>query len=209
MNEFYKNNKKVLQLIQIFTEDYLGARCCLLNGLLNPGYILAEQAIEKELKSLILILSPKESFKKNKLYPYHDCSALLKRLQNITKLNLVPYENLVFVLSNTYHSLRYPDNDHLTTSGIYSLSTKLIDDLDEMFIELFVQLPIPDDIKCLIGIQSILKIKKYETELELLIKANKAYSKRLDYFSRTIEWWEMSAEERNKIPQIAINYSIS
>lgn len=46
-------------------EDYAAARCCLLNGLF-PGFVMAEQAVEKLIKGFILFMDPGFKPKKGK-----------------------------------------------------------------------------------------------------------------------------------------------
>jgi len=199
-----ESERKALLLNHTATYDYLGARCCLLNGLIDPGYILSQQALEKMLKCYILVHNPGESFKKNSRYPLHDLNSLLQRLQDFSQLQFAKYDNLCFTLTKAYHSLRYPDNPHITTYGINTLSTKVIDEVDEMFIDLFVQLPVEDKTKCRIGLLGLILISNNARGIELFVKANKAYLSRINFFGKTLNWWEMSNAEREKHTNIEI-----
>lgn len=81
IEEYFKERKSALQFLYTATDDYIGARCSFLNGLITPGYVLSQQAIEKLLKSFIALLLPNERFPRNKKYPSHDLAPLVDTLQ--------------------------------------------------------------------------------------------------------------------------------
>lgn len=55
--QFSRTHKSAMLLMFRGTDDYVGARCCLLNGAL-AGLELAAQAVEKHLKAMLLFLQP-------------------------------------------------------------------------------------------------------------------------------------------------------
>jgi len=98
----------------IASNDYVASRCCLLNGLVAQGHVLAEQDIQGELKNIILFHSPAapaDDFRNRKLNGLHNISDLVKRLTNITNFELSRFENLVVILTKTYKIARYPDHN--------------------------------------------------------------------------------------------------
>src|SRR5688572_6077528 len=54
---FAGNNREAGELYSSATEDYVAARCCILNGLFS-GFPLGAQAVEKMLKAFILYKAP-------------------------------------------------------------------------------------------------------------------------------------------------------
>ena len=54
-NKFSSDNHDAMLLIHQATDEYISARCLLLNGLF-PGLILAAQSVEKYIKGFILLV---------------------------------------------------------------------------------------------------------------------------------------------------------
>ena len=200
MDDFIKNNKAAIKMQHISKEDYIGARCCLQGGIITCGYILSAQALEKMLKSHILFYLPDEKFKSKKYKPYHDLEILLSELKNISQFEVDQFQNLCFTLSKTYDGFRYPDNKHITEFGIRSTSTSIIDEVDEMYIYLFQHLPIPNPLKCRIGILGTLKCTNNTYYKHWITVNNKAYLSRVNYFSKPLSWWDMNEGERMRHP---------
>jgi hypothetical protein len=201
METYIKQHKKALQFLYTATDEYIGARCSLINGLITPGYVLSQQAIEKIIKSFILVLLPNEDFLKEKKYrPLHDLTPLLATLQATTPIDLSPFNNLCFQLSKAYPFLRYPENPHIVDSGIYSLSTAIIDQVDEMFLFIHEHMPIPGKVRSRIGPLSIMLSSTTSSAREWFIRSNQAYIKRMNYFNQPYTWWELDDEERKNHP---------
>jgi HEPN domain-containing protein len=139
-------------LNQIATDDYIASRCCLLNGLLSQGYILAEQAVEKELKSILLLLLPKENLRDRKKFRQHVINDLINRIHEISSLNLSSFKYLGEVLSDIYELTRYPDNRLRASKSSWSMTSAVVDDLDEMFFSLVEESPMPKEVKFRSGI---------------------------------------------------------
>ncbi|WP_074406652.1 HEPN domain-containing protein [Aquimarina megaterium] len=187
VNEFARNNITAMGMRHIASEDYLGCRCCFFNGLLSPGFVLAEQAIEKELKSILLLLNPSENVRK---LGNHKIVPLLQKIENIKKLGLTKFEPLGNRLSNIYELSRYPDNklnkeiNHWTISGIE------IVEIDEFFFFLNEVSPLPDELKIRSGIYAYLSPKKKHTLNDWATMENKAYMARKESFEKRYEEFE-------------------
>ncbi|NUY01560.1 HEPN domain-containing protein [Paraburkholderia youngii] len=124
-------------------EDYAAARCCLLNGLF-PGFVMAEQAVEKLIKAFILFMDPgfKPKGKKG-----HDLARLIEVLHShYGHISLAPYEKTIELLQSSYDG-RYPD------SGSDSLAhmTSQLHDVDELYVYLLDQSPITGELRYKIG----------------------------------------------------------
>ncbi|MEM5451526.1 HEPN domain-containing protein [Paraburkholderia guartelaensis] len=124
-------------------EDYAAARCCLLNGLF-PGFVMAEQAVEKLIKGFILFMDPSFKPKKSK---GHDLASLITVLCSYYEhITLAQYERTIELLQSSYDG-RYPD------SGSASLAhmTSQLHDVDDLYIYLLDQSPITGDLRYRIG----------------------------------------------------------
>jgi len=202
IEKYFKENKRSIQFLNTATDDYIGARCCLLNGLITSGYVLSQQAIEKLLRSFIFLISRHEKLRRD-----HDLLLLMDTLQRVSKIDLSRYANLFNVLTKAYPFLRYPENPknpHILKSGITSLSTAVIDEVDDLFIFLYMQIPLPDKVKCGVSLLSLLLLSKQSSSIEWFIRSNEAYKNNINYFSKTFEWWQLDEEERKRRPQITI-----
>ncbi|NUX55906.1 HEPN domain-containing protein [Paraburkholderia youngii] len=124
-------------------EDYAAARCCLLNGLF-PGFVMAEQAVEKLIKGFILFMDP--GFKpKNK--KGHDLASLITVLQShYGHVSLDPHKKTIALLQSSYDG-RYPDSG----SDRLAHMTSQLHDVDELYIYLLDQSPITGDLRFQIG----------------------------------------------------------
>lgn len=186
--EFARKNVRAIYFIQNATEDYLAARILFLNGLNQPGYISSEQAIEKLLKSYIALLSHDEDFR-GKKYRLHELEILLEKLASLGVDDLDSFKYYCFILSKVYTCMRYPKKKFIADYKISKLSTESIHELDEMFISLFIRLPIPDKNKCRLSILGDLLITKNQLRIKHFITANKAYFKNIHFFCHPLEWW--------------------
>lgn len=124
-------------------EDYAAARCCLLNGLF-PGFVMAEQAVEKLIKGFILFMNP--SFKP-KSKKGHDLASLITVLcSHYGHVSLAPYAKIIELLQSSYDG-RYPDSG----TDLLAHMTSQLRDVDELYIYLLDQSPITGDLRYQIG----------------------------------------------------------
>lgn len=124
-------------------EDYGAARCCLINGLF-PGFVMAEQAVEKLIKGILLTADP--SFKPKRGYG-HDLAFLCAKLQETYPgISLSVFEDTIKMLQSCYDG-RYPD------SGTNSLAhtTAQLRSIDELYMYLDEQVPITGEMRLQIG----------------------------------------------------------
>ena len=63
VNQFASENLKAMKFLNIATQDYIAARCCLINGLFS-GLVLSAQAVEKYSKAYNLFLTPSKNTRK-------------------------------------------------------------------------------------------------------------------------------------------------
>ncbi len=120
---------KITRTRFLAAQDYVAARCCLLNGIILPGYILAAQAVEKELKSIIMLVKPES----HQLKKYrHDLVRIIDDLNEIYNINLLIYKSFVETLSLVYKSRRYADDK--AENSVQYLSNDILADLDNMFL---------------------------------------------------------------------------
>lgn len=124
-------------------EDYAAARCCLLNGLF-PGFVMAEQAVEKLIKGFIFFMDPSFKPKKGKGHDLPSLAAVM--CSHYGHVSLAPYEKTIELLQSSYDG-RYPD------SGTYSQAhmTAQLRDVDELYIYLLDQSPITGDLRYQVG----------------------------------------------------------
>ena len=115
------------------TQDYIAARCCILNGL-HAGFILASQAVEKLLKAIIYL----ESTEKIK---GHNPYELKERLKKSKDYNLDNFDLMLKKLHDHYLSRYYEDSPSV---GASSEELPLI---DELWFTLTEKLPMPDEVK--------------------------------------------------------------
>jgi HEPN domain-containing protein len=125
-------------------EDYAAARCCILNGLF-PGFVMAEQAVEKLIKGFIL-------FKEPQFKPKRGCGHDLRSLVHVLHsyypdFSLTAYEKIIEIIQSAYDG-RYPDSD--VQSQAYM--TAQLRDIDELYIFLADQSPITGDFRYQIGV---------------------------------------------------------
>lgn len=143
VREYTRGKVLALQFQQVATDDYSGARCCLLNGPL-VGLILAAQAVEKYLKAIILLRNPSYNLKRLN-HILLDAVSEATRLE--TSLNLSRHSKTISSLEQHYNS-RYPDN--LNQSSIKG--TNELVKIDELIIDIVEHIPLPIDIKYRTGL---------------------------------------------------------
>lgn len=141
-------NRKIVNFYSIASADYIAARCCFYNTLLEQSYVLACQAIEKILKAIVLCLNPKENIRK---YNNHKLIPLINRIEALGSYNLQKHSKIASKLWETYEMFRYPDNKLKGVYREYSYGGEEIDSIDSFFLELLDLIPIPNEVKFRIG----------------------------------------------------------
>lgn len=163
INEFARKNQSAMLLIHQATEDYISARCLLLNGLM-PGLTLASQSIEKYLKGFLLL-------RDNTINPRqfsHNLVDLFDNLKIISNFNWDTYDNLISRLRGHYQA-RYPDNHDRSMS----MSTVELIEIDQLAINLVEQMPMPDEVKYRSGLYVEVTDSNF-TPINWAIKQNQA-----------------------------------
>lgn len=141
MMEFHRENKEAMELCERGVGDYVAARCLILNAFLSEGLTLAAQGVEKVLKSQYRLRKGTSTFRDLG----HSISDIAKRLLDETQFDLSQFDDLFQRLERNY-SLRYPDN---WKEGNWGQSTDEIDELDELFLHLFDDFPIMNEVNML------------------------------------------------------------
>ena len=129
-------NQRALMFLYNADQDYVAARCCILNGLFS-GFMLASQAVEKFLKALI-VFEGKEA--KN----IHDPFKLKECLKKVKDYNLDRYNDLLKKLSDHYKARYYDNKMDYGTNGA---SSEELADLDNLWMSLKEKLPFPNEVK--------------------------------------------------------------
>jgi len=134
--KYCAKNTRTLMFLYDADQDYVAARCCILNGLF-PGFMLASQAVEKFLKALVV-------FEGKKVKNTHDPFKLKECLKEVKDYDLDRYDGLLKKLSDHYKA-RYSDNkmDYKTNGA----SSEELDDLDDLWMFLKEKLPLPNEVK--------------------------------------------------------------
>lgn len=150
---FSKENNLALNFRWIAVNDYIASRCCFFNSLLPQGYILAEQAIEKELKSILLLINPNENIRR---LPNHQITPIIEKIHSHSELDLSFYLEFGKRLSDIYELSRYPDNKLAERIKSFGMGTDEVDLVDQMYFHLDRITLIPDEIKYRSGIHAYL-----------------------------------------------------
>lgn len=139
-------------------EDYASARCLLLNGLLG-GLILAQQAVEKLLKAYLATAYPDRTKFVGKgqltlgtlagVSPSHDLIAYFECAKDkFPFLAITPDQaELLRNLSYCFEG-KYPD----AATHLSSITTAWISDLDDLFFDWAIRLPMDDGARWRTGI---------------------------------------------------------
>ena len=121
-------------------QDYVAARCCILNGLF-AGFTLASQAIEKLLKAIIYLETGEKM--KSRHNPYE----LKEKLKGIKDYNLDDFDLTLKKLYDHYLSRYHEDNPRIHADRSSGASSEELDSIDELWFILVEKLPIPDEVK--------------------------------------------------------------
>ncbi len=168
--KFILRNQDALMFIYTGDKDYVAARCCIINGL-SSGFVLASQAIEKNLKACICLES------KDKISMIHDVYKLKEILKKYKDYKLDKYDEILKKLSDHYNA-RYHDN--LLKYGTNGSSTDELNDIDKLWVEIKEKLPIPKENKYKTRFFSdLLEPNKYYKDEFWLKEHNKAIKSKI------------------------------
>ena len=138
VRNYARDKEPALQYQQVATDDYSGARCCLINGPL-VGLILAAQAVEKYLKAIILLRKPNYNLKRLR----HALSDAVTEASHLEpSIDLSVYSPTISILEQHYNS-RYPDNANQSSKK----GTNELTGIDNLMIYIVEHIPFPVDIK--------------------------------------------------------------
>lgn len=183
--EFTRKNKLARMLFTQAGDDYIAARCLMLEGLF-AGLVFGCQAIEKILKSILYIES---GIKKCSLHNPFEIKEKIKKYKDYDLDRFDDFLNRLHI----YYEDRYPDNEN---PSLMKCSWDL-DKLDILWFELIKKLPIPDELKYSNPFFQYL----FKEELEqshLILRQNNALSKEIS--SMKERYLEVESYINNKKP---------
>ncbi|WP_336518562.1 hypothetical protein [Pollutibacter soli] len=160
--EFGRENRNALLLNSTSADDYVASRCCFLNGLIGQGYILGEQAIEKVLKSAILLIDKNINVRSKKQFGIHNIEQLIIHFGSVANVDCQRFFSMAQKLTEAYELLRYPDNKIKVPGSSYHFTPKFISEVDEVYIFVAEKLNIPDNVKYRTGIFRMLFMSSVE-----------------------------------------------
>lgn len=155
------------------TLDYIAGRCCMVNGIYYRGHSLICESIEKAMKSIYFVEN--ESAHKAK----HNLGSIKKDIKNNKFLN--KYDKLLSFLTDA-HKTRYAEsvaNFPQPHSSVYT-SKDYLEEIDFLWLDIFDNLPMPDDIKFRIAWFIPSLITKNQSFYVWITVGNKAISPRLE-----------------------------
>jgi HEPN domain-containing protein len=155
-DNFARQNRDGMGLYSEAADDYVAARCCLMNGLFT-GLRLASESVEKLLKAHLLFLNPSENVRQFG----HDIPKLGERLSELTGLQDSDSRKELLLRLKKHYDTRYPDN----AVDLKSKSTGELREIDELVVELIEQMPIPAEVKFRSGLYVQLFITEMQPEL--------------------------------------------
>lgn len=124
-------------------EDYGAARCCLIHGLF-PGFVLAEQAVEKLIKGFLRTGNPSIKWSGKG----HQLADLQNQLVAMyPQISLSEHTNTIKLLQSCY-DVRYPDS---ASEGM-GRATSELRNIDSLYMYLADQVPIGGELKYQIGV---------------------------------------------------------
>ncbi len=118
INAWFTTHKGVAHMLNVATRDYVGARCCVLNRLVLPGFVLGAQAAEKYLKAVLLCTGQTPGEK-------HPLKVLLERASAIIPQHS-RFLSLMTTLRYAYRE-RYGPVDRPQGSGYSSADLAVLD----------------------------------------------------------------------------------
>ena len=114
--EFNRINRDAVEFVSLATDDYVGCRCLLLNGLLFPGFRLGAEAIVKYIKAFVLYKEP--------THPVKDYLHNIKKVASVAA-NLDPSFNPIQQFGDIidrlelHYYLRYPRDPYPSLQRIH------------------------------------------------------------------------------------------
>jgi hypothetical protein len=141
------------QMLYYGMNDYLGGRCCILNGLPHQGSIMNAQGVEKALKAQIRLRGDKEKFRSLS----HNIVKMSKMLIAEYGFDLHKYLEIIEKL-NYHYNHRYPRLEE--EGNVMELERGWdfdeLHETDELMFFLFENMPVPDEVKYCCGMYTIL-----------------------------------------------------
>lgn len=145
---FCGTNQRMINFVHISVGDYSAARCCYLNGLMQQGAILGEQAVEKILKGFLLRLNRDE--KVGVKFRNHQLVPIIDRIQELQDVGFDKFRSAAQRLSDLYEYCRYPDPK--IRFERLSMSSEDVHELDALYFFIAQKFPIPLEVKYRTGI---------------------------------------------------------
>ncbi len=108
LQKYAREKTDIVGQYDIACHDYIASRLCFFNDMTEQSYILAAQAIEKMLKSILLL-------KNGKVSRTHDLDRLFYEVSK--DINLKSFREINNKLNISYSMFRYPDNYPKTGKG--------------------------------------------------------------------------------------------
>ncbi len=171
---FHYTSREEVKLITRFKsisfDEYLATRCLIINSLLCPAYLLAQQAIEKLLKCVILTYDKEYSLKRHN---NHEIQPMIKVLEEYTNRNLSEYDQLCENLFHGFQMLRYPDNYIKSDKNHIVIKSEEIQEIDKIYFALYDIMNLPLEIKYLTtGLYNCLTNEKKDKSYEICVLNN-------------------------------------
>ena len=142
VRDFSRANRDAMLMMYRGTDDYVGARCCLLNGVFS-GLELGAQAFEKHVKAMLLFVNPNAKVKRIR----HGLSELLSKIRDEKIADLSHHVDVVRALEAHYQA-RYPDNPGKGRSA----STGELESIDVLMNDVLSAMPIPEEVMLRSGV---------------------------------------------------------
>lgn len=151
LTEFARVHQRSILLVMRGASDYVGARCCLLNGVLS-GLELGAQAVEKHLKAMLLFAVPETNVRAFN----HKLPSLGKAVQEKGIANIMHCLPTIEKLQAHYQA-RYPDNPGQTLSA----STGELEELDAVMNHFLDVMPIPKEVSLRSGVYALVTASSF------------------------------------------------
>lgn len=140
--KFSRLNQAAMLLMHRGTSDYVGCRCCLLNGVFS-GLELGAQAVEKHLKAMLLFAEPGSNARSFN----HKLPLLVKAIHEKRIADLSGHLETIEKLQSHYQA-RYPDNPGKATSA----STGELQSIDSLMGDILEGMPVPEEVMLRSGV---------------------------------------------------------
>ncbi len=134
--DFSRTNQLAMMMMHQATSDYVGCRCCLLNGVFS-GFELGAQAVEKHLKAMLLFAHPNSNVRSFS----HKLPSLVETVHEKAIADLSKHSVTIQKLEGHYQA-RYPDNPRANNSS----STEELALIDVLIMEILEKMPVPYEV---------------------------------------------------------------